>query len=403
MNKSIILPNGKKVELWQIRLLGSSAGSVNFLRSIALKAKSGEYKLSEGEYKAYQKVSADEFQKSIKAVQNIIKKKDFFNDDKIQKMLDAGNNEFEIRKAQQKDITKISKDYVGVKKAYDQLVSFYGKDIIDRDPQMRFIGNMEGSFLRQFPDMRKQLQPTLQMALSKVKEKFPVTIDSSVAKEFKGLFAEYDKANRGYSKEKDSGIYPTKEEYETARTKAVGDIEDKIYALAESHKIDDLDPLIIASLRSPGSKLKDLMTAKGKDNLDALIHGELNWTPLEKLKIYDTTVDISPLYRKMSELDMSPKEFGDYINEVMGGQAFSKYFESPRYQLLRSNKLMEVQKNMVEAGIHPEQFKEFVDPIKTGDPEETARVVQKVINISESDAKIVLDLLKESGDTDAAM
>lgn len=341
---------------------------MNFLRSIAHKAKNGEYKLSDAEYLAYKKVSADEFQKNIRAVQQIIKKKDFFNDEKIQNMIDAGKDEFDIRKAQQKDITKISKDYIEVKRAYDELVSFYGKDIIDRDPQMRFIGNMEGSFLKEFPDMRKGLQPTLAMALEKVKEKFPITLDSSVAKDFRALFAEYEKAARGYSKAKDSGIYPTKEEYEVARAKAVGDIEDKIYALAESHKIDDLDPVIIANLKSSSSSLKDMMTAKGKENLDALIHTELNWTPLNKLGVYDTTVNISPLYENLGKV--SDDDLVKIMNEVTGGQEFGKYFESPRYQLLKSNKITKAQREMTEGGIHPEQFKEFLDPIKNAEPEE---------------------------------
>lgn len=173
------------MEFWKIRLLDSSAGATNFMRSIALKAKNGEYKLSDAEYLAYKKVSADEFQKSISGIQKILKKKDFFNDEKIQEMIDAGNTKSDIRKAQQKDITKISKDYIEVKRAYDELVSFYGRDIIDRDPQMRFIGSMEGSFLKPFPNMKEQLSPTLSMALERVREKFPITIDSSVAKEFR--------------------------------------------------------------------------------------------------------------------------------------------------------------------------------------------------------------------------
>lgn len=216
--------------------------------------------------------------------------------------------------------------------------------------------------------MRKSLQPTLAIALEKVKEKFPITLDSSVAKDFRTLFAEYEKASRGYSKAKDSGIYPTKEEYETARAKLVGDIEDKIYALADTHKIDDLDPVIIANLKSTSSNLKDMMTAKGKENLDALIHTELNWTPLEKLKIYDSTIDISPLYENMGKVPTD--DYVRIMNEVFGGEEFSKYFESPRYQLLKSNKITKAQRDMTAGGVHPEQFKEFLEPIKNAEPEE---------------------------------
>ena len=87
----------------------------------------------------------------------------------------------------------------------------------------------------------------------------------------------------------------------------------------------------------------------------------------------------------------------------MGGKEMSKYFQSPRFQMLKNDKINETQKDMIAAGIHPEQFKEFSEVIQNADQEEAARVVHKMINISESDMKIVLDIMKETGDTAGAM
>lgn len=397
-SKKIIFPDGKEKELWQIRLLGSSAWATNFIKSIAFKAKNGEYKLSDAEYLVYKKVSSDEFQKSISGIQKILKKKDFFNDEKIQAMITAGSNKSDIRKAQQKDITKIRSEYLEVKKAYDELVSFYGKDIIDRDPQMRFIGSMEGSFLKPFPDMKSQLQPTLSIALEKVREKFPITIDSSVAKEFKSLFNEYETESRKFSKSIDE---TEKAQFDEERAKKLGLIEDKIYALADTHAITDLDPVIIANLKSTSSSLKNMMTAAGRENLDALIHTELNWTPLEKLKIYDTTVDLSAIYKNFGKIAWD--DFIRLLDETMGWEQMSKYFQSPRYQMLKNDKISDTQRDMYAVGIHPEQFKEFSEVIQNADKEEAARTVNKIKDISEADMKIVLDLVKETWDTKAAM
>lgn len=87
-----------------------------------------------------------------------------------------------------------------------------------------------------------------------------------------------------------------------SRAKKIAEIEDKIYALTESYKIDNLDPIIIANLKSTNSNLKNMMTAVGKENLDSLINAELTWTPLEKLKIYDTTIDISSIFQNFGKI-----------------------------------------------------------------------------------------------------
>ncbi len=398
-NKKVIFPDGTSKELWQIRLLGTSADSTNFLSKVARNAgKTWEYTLSDAEYITYKRVSADEFKNSITGIQKILKKQNFLNDDTIKKIMDDGWDDYDIKQAQRKDITKIRYEYIKVKKAYDELVSFYGKDVIDRDPQMRFIGNMEGSFLKEFPDMKSQLHPTLTKALDKVREKFPITIDSSVASQFKTLFYEYDKESKKFSKLKDDGL---KAQFDADRAKKMGIIEDKIYALADAHNIEDFDALIIGNMRSPNSNIKNLMTAEGRGNLDSLVHAELNWTPLEKTRIYDTTVDLSPIYKSFWKIQWD--DFIRLLDETMGGEQMSKYFQSPRYQMLKNDKINETQRDMYAVGIHPEQFKEFSEVIQNADKEEAARTVNKIKDITEADMKIVLDLVKETWDTKAAM
>ncbi len=262
---------------------------------------------------------------------------------------------------------------------------------------MRFIRDMEAQFLRTFPDMKTPLKKTLSTALDKVKEKFPDNLDSEISREFKDLFKQYDKESRGYSRDRDSAELG-KESYEAERTKKLELLEDKIYGLAEKYEIDDLDPIIIRSLPTTHSKLTSLMSAEGRQKLDGMIHGELSWIPLYRLGIYDSSVDIGKMFEKFGN---TPRDqYAKVLEETMGGEKFDNYFSDAQKQMLRDPDVHPVVKDMISAGVHPEKFREFSESINNLEPEKKERVVDRVINVNESDLKAVFSVMKETGDMD---
>lgn len=394
-SKIIITPDGDKINLANIRLYETSDGAVQILKALAMKAKDWEYKMNEAEYSKYRKMSAKDLQASVNRVQSILKKQNFFDDDKIQKMIDSGADKFQVIDAQKKSVLKIRAEYLEVKKSYDELVQFYGHDIIDRDPQMRFIRDMESQFLRQFPDMKTPLKKTLATALSKVKEKFPDDLDSEISREFRDVLKEYDRESKGYSRDRDASE-TGKEAYEQQRTKKLGELEDKIYGLVDRYEIKDLDPIIIRNLPATHSKLTSLMSASGRQNLDGMIHGELSWIPLYRLGIYDSSVNIGKMFQNFGN---TPKDqYAKVLEDTMGGEVFDKYFSDAQKQMLSDSTVHPVAKDMIQSGIHPEQFREFTDTINNLEPEKKDRVVDRVISINESDLKAVLSVMKETGD-----
>lgn len=54
----------------------------------------------------------------------------------------------------------------------------------------------------------------------------------------------------------------------------------------------------------------------------------------------------------------------------MGGEKMSKYFQSPRYQMLKNEKISDTQKDLFSVGVHPEDFKEFAEVLQNTDKEE---------------------------------
>lgn len=44
-----------------------------------------------------------------------------------------------------------------------------------------------------------------------------------------------------------------------------------------------------------------------------------------------------------------------------------------------------------------------MNPIKNAEPEEGARIIQKMISLTPEDAKAILDVMKETGDVNGAM
>lgn len=397
-SKIVITPDGKEIPLANIRLYETSDGAVQILKALAMKAKSGEYKMNEAEYAKFRKMSAKDLQASVRQIQSILKKQNFFDDAAIQKMIDEGADKFQVMDAQKKSVLKIREEYLNVKKAYDELVSFYGHEVIDKDPQMRFIRDMESQFLRQFPDMNTPLRKTLKTALDKVKEKFPDDLDSEVSREFWHLFKEYDKELKKYYRDK---YQISKEEFEAERTKKLEALEDKIYGLADKYEITDLDPIIIRNLPATHSKLTNLMTAEGKQKLDGMIHGELSWIPLYRLGIYDSSVNIGKMFEKFGN---TPKdEYAKVLEETMGGEAFDKYFSDAQQQMLRDGSVHKVARDMIESGIHPEKFREFSDTINHLEPEKKERVIDRIISVNESDLKAILGVMKETGDMDWAL
>ncbi len=81
--------------------------------------------MNDSEYAKYRKLSAKDLQSSVNKVQSILKKQNFFDDAKIQKMIDEGADKFQVMDAQKKSVLKIRAEYLEVKKAYDELVAFY--------------------------------------------------------------------------------------------------------------------------------------------------------------------------------------------------------------------------------------------------------------------------------------
>lgn len=144
----------KDVVLFKVN--DDSVAIIKRLASNASKNEDGTYEMSDAEYKEFRKISAKDLRAGVQKIQNLLKKRNFLSEEQSE-----GLDKFQKRKKESKSIDLIRDEYLEVKKIYDELVEFYGKGVINLDPQMKFIEQMEGSFLRQFPEVKKDLELTL--------------------------------------------------------------------------------------------------------------------------------------------------------------------------------------------------------------------------------------------------
>ena len=109
---------------------------------------------------------------------------------------------------------------------------------------MKFVEQMEASFLREFPDVKGDLGLTLNTAMQQVQKRTVLSeVEEDALNEMSFLLSKYNQINKA-NKEKRPAI------------------EKQIYAIADLYKIDNIDNIIAKHSRSTISRTLDLMTSK---------------------------------------------------------------------------------------------------------------------------------------------
>lgn len=378
----------KDIDIRDIALLNSNTDTKNIVLRWIRNAKKNNniYVLTGEELKEYRKISANALKEDMDDVFDILNKQGYFSEedlvfkDKMKEKKarwekitrDEYEQSQEIYDKKSHSIKNIQKEYQKLMPILNDLIQFHWEDTIMRDPQMRFLKQMEGSFLRDFSEM-KWIEEKLNTSLKEVQKTVVLTdAETDAKKEMKTLLSNYTKAKT------------QEEKY---------NIEKGIYAIVDKYDVN-LDNIIKSTVNRTYWNLYDLMTAKGKDDFFADINNEIVNANLIQIERYDNTVDLSDIHRNFWKVD---SETLAKIFEEKTWKFFDNYL-NPRERFLKAFDWSPTFKTMVDMGMSINQFRDFADVIGNMEQWKRERLIQSIWTMNEWDVKAFVDIIKENPD-----